>query len=108
MTGASKQVKIDFQDTLTRLTILGREAGVYLVLSMQSARAEYIPTIVRDSISLRVQLGRINSENARFLFPELSEIPIVPMGGKGSGIVSIAGDTSFSGVEPVLTPTIFD
>lgn len=108
MTGADKSVKTDFQDILTRLVVLGREAGVYLVLSMQSARAEYIPTIVRDSISLRVQLGRINAENSRFLFPELSEIPFVPLGGKGSGILSIAGDPSYAGIEPILTPTILD
>ena len=108
MTGASKQVKQDFQDTLTRLVVLGREAVIYLGLSMQSARAEYLPTIVRDSISLRVQLGRINSENTRFLFPELSEMPMVPIGGKGSGILSIAGDSRYAGIEPVLTPTILD
>lgn len=108
MTGANKQVKTDFQETLTRLIVLGREAGIYLVLSMQSARAEYLPTIVRDSISLRVQLGRINSENTRFLFPELNEMPMVPIGGKGSGIMSIAGDPRYAGIEPLLTPTILD
>lgn len=108
MTGADKAVKTAFQNILTRLVVLGREAGVYLVLSMQSARADYIPTVVRDSISLRVQLGRINAENSRFLFPELSEIPFVPLGGKGSGILSIAGDESFAGIEPLLTPSILD
>lgn len=108
MTGASKQVRQDFQDTLTRLIVLGREAGVYLILAMQSARAEYVPTIVRDSISLRVQLGRINSENARFLFPELSEMPVIPIGGKGTGILSVAGDPNHMGIEPLLTPTILD
>ena len=108
MTGSDKAVKTEFQNVLTRLVVLGREAGVYLVLSMQSARAEYIPTVVRDSISLRVQLGRINSENSRFLFPELSEMPFVPLGGKGSGILSIAGDPDYAGIEPLLTPTILD
>lgn len=108
MTGSDKAVKTAFQNILTRLVVLGREAGVYLVLSMQSARAEFIPTVVRDSISLRVQLGRINSENSRFLFPELSEMPFVPLGGKGSGILSIAGDPDYAGVEPLLTPTILD
>ncbi|MBM6763281.1 hypothetical protein [Ligilactobacillus agilis] len=108
LTGAPKKIKDDFQNLLVRLTVLGREAGVYLILSMQSARAEYIPTIVRDSISLRIQLGRINSENTRFLFPELSEMPMVPLGGKGSGIISIAGDERYAGIEPVLTPTVID
>lgn len=108
MTGANRNVEKDFQNTLTRLIVLGREAGIYLVLSMQSARAEYVPTIVRDSISLRVQLGRINSENTRFLFPELNDMPMVPIGGKGSGIMSIAGDPRYAGIEPILTPTILD
>lgn len=108
MTSADKAKKTSFQDLLTCLVVLGREAGIYLVLSMQSARAEYVPTIVRDSISLRVQLGRINSENSRFLFPELSEMPFVPIGGNGSGILSIAGDPDYAGIEPVLTPTILD
>ena len=108
VTSASKQIRQDLQEVLTRLVILGREAGIYLVLSMQAARAEYIPTIVRDSISLRMQLGRINVENTRFLFPELSEMPMIPIGGKGAGILSIAGDPEYAGIEPVLTPTVLD
>lgn len=86
--------------------VLGREAGIYLVLSLQSAKAEYINTMVRDSLSMRIQLGRINKENTRFLFPELTEIPMVPLGSKGTGIISIAGDEKFPGIEPVATPTL--
>ena len=33
---------------------------------------------------------------------------MVPLGGKGSGIISIAGDERYAGIEPVLTPTIID
>lgn len=108
MTNANKQIRDDFKNVLTRLILLGRESGVYLILAMQSARAEYLPTIVRDSISLRVQLGRINSENTRFLFPELTDMPMIPLGGKGTGIVSIAGDDRYAGIEPLATPTITD
>lgn len=108
MTNANKQIRDDFKNVLTRLILLGRESGVYLILAMQSARAEYLPTIVRDSISLRVQLGRINSENTRFLFPELTDMPMIPIGGKGTGIVSIAGDDRYAGIEPLATPTITD
>lgn len=108
MTNANKRISDDFKNVLTRLIILGRESGIYLVLAMQSARAEYLPTIVRDSISLRVQLGRINSENTRFLFPELTDMPMIPLGGKGTGIISIAGDDRYAGIEPLATPTIID
>lgn len=108
LTGANKQIKQDYLDTLTRLAVLGREAGLFLVMAMQSARAEYIPTLVRDSISLRIQLGRLNSENTKFLFPELSDMPMIPMGGNGSGIVSIAGNNVTAGIEPISMPTIID
>lgn len=100
--GATKNMRDDFQRTLTKLVLLGRESGTYIIASMQSARAEYIPTIVKDSISLRVQLGRLNSENTRFLFPELTDMPIVPLGGNGTGVISIGG----KGIQPIATPTI--
>lgn len=108
LTGANRQIKQDYLDTLTRLAVLGREAGLFLVMAMQSARAEYIPTLVRDSISLRIQLGRINSENTKFLFPELSDMPMIPLGGNGSGIVSIAGNNVTAGIEPISMPTIIE
>ncbi|WP_323058983.1 type IV secretory system conjugative DNA transfer family protein [Limosilactobacillus reuteri] len=108
LTNSTKKVVDDFKNVLTRLTVLGREAGIYLILAMQSARAEYLPTLVRDSLSLRIQLGRINSENTRFLFPELDEMPMIPLGGKGTGIISIAGDEHYAGIEPLATPTILD
>lgn len=108
LTRANRQIKQDYLDTLTRLAVLGREAGLFLVMAMQSAQAEYIPTLVRDSISLRIQLGRLNSENTKFLFPELTDMPMIPLGGNGSGIVSIAGNNVTAGIEPISMPTIID
>lgn len=106
VSGTAKQIKDDFINTLTRISVLGRESGVYLILSLQSAKADFIPTIVRSQMSLRIQLGRINNQNARFLFPELHDAPMIPLGGKGTGIISIAGDPRYSGIEPFAAPTI--
>lgn len=109
LTGANRQIKQDYLDTLTRLAILSREAGLFLVISAQQCRAEYIPSLVRDSISLRIHLGRLNSENARFLFPELKDMPMIPLGGNGSGIVSLVGNSEVTaGIEPISMPTIID
>lgn len=108
MAGATKSLRDEFQQALTEITLLGRESGVFLILSLQAARAEFIPTIVRDNVAVRLQLGRINSENTRFLFPELSEMPMIPVSGKGRGIISIAGDDRYAGIEPVATPTIIE
>ena len=109
LTGANRQIKQDYLDTLTRLAILSREAGLFLIISAQQCRAEYIPSLVRDSISLRIHLGRLNSENARFLFPELKDMPMIPLGGNGSGIVSLVGNSDVTaGIEPISMPTIVD
>lgn len=107
-TGANRQIRQDFLDTLTRLAVLGRESGLYLILSLQSARAEFVPDIIRQQLSLKVLLGRINKQTAQFLFPELMEAPAIPLGGKGTGIVSISGDPRFSGIQPIATPTILE
>uniref|UniRef100_UPI003D80E2E5 hypothetical protein n=2 Tax=Limosilactobacillus reuteri TaxID=1598 RepID=UPI003D80E2E5 len=107
-TGSNRQIKQDFLDTLTRLAVLGRESGIYLVLSLQSARTDFVSDIVRQQLSLKVLLGRINRQTAQFLFPELSEAPTIPVGKKGTGIVSISGDPRFSGIQPIATPTILE
>lgn len=106
MTGANKKVSQPLMDTLTRIAVLGRESGLYLILSLQSARAEFVPDIVRQQLSLKVLLGRINRQTAQFLFPELSSVPMIPLGGMGTGIATINGDPRFSGIEPIATPTI--
>lgn len=104
--GANRQIRQDFLDTLTRIAILGRESGIYLILSLQSARAEFVPDVIRQQLSLKILLGRINKQTAQFLFPEVTETPAIPFGGKGAGIISIAGDPRFSGIQPIGTPTI--
>lgn len=109
LTGANKQIKQDYLDTLTRLAVLGRESGLNLIMGLQQAKTDYISSLVRDSISLRIQLGRLNSENTRFLFPELKDMPMIPMGSNhGEGIVSIAGNNVVAGIEPIAMPTIID
>ena len=113
LVGANRQIKQDYLDTLTRLSVLGRESGLTLILGMQQARSEYLSTLVRDSISVRIHLGRLNSENTRFLFPELSNMPMIPFGGIGSGVISMISKRKNkneinAGIEPLSTPTIID
>ena len=109
LTGANRQIKQDYIDTLTRLAILGRESGLTILIGLQQARSDYISTLVRDSISLRIQLGRLNSDNTKFLFPELNDMPMIPMGSNhGDGIVSIAGNNVIAGIEPISMPTIVE
>lgn len=108
LTGAGRQIKQDYMDTLTRLAILSRESGLTIIMASQQFNSNVTPTIVRDSMSLRIHLGRLNSQNSRFLFPELSDLPMIPLGGNGSGIVSIVGNNVTAGIEPISMPTIID
>lgn len=108
LSNATKPVKEKFFGLLTRISTLGRESGIFLCISLQSAKAEYIPSIVRDQMSVRILLGRIDKTTIQYTFPEMTESLFIPLGGKGTGIISIQGDYNYSGIEPLATPTILE
>lgn len=103
--GASRQAKQDFFDHLTRLALLAREAGIILVLALQQARNDAIPTAVRAQMGIKILLGSLDRDNTQFLFPSLDAIPFLPVDGPGKGIISIAGSTKYKGILPIATPT---
>lgn len=104
--GASRQAKTDFFDHLTRLSLLAREAGIIIVLSLQQARNDAVPTLVRSQMAIKILLGPLDKDNSQFLFPNLGEVPFLPVSGRGTGIMSIANSRQFLGILPIATPTI--
>ena len=104
--GASRQSKQDFFDHLTRLSLLARESGIVLVLSLQQARNDALPTAVRAQMGIKILLGSLDKDNTQFLFPSLDTVPFLPEDGPGKGIISIAGSRKYKGVLPIATPTI--
>lgn len=103
--GLKKSFLDEFHALLTQIALLGREAGVFLTLSLQEARADLLPVPVRSQMGVRILLGRIDKNTAQFLFPELESGYPLPIGGKGTGIVSI-NDGEHFGIEPISMPTI--
>ncbi|MCT2899033.1 hypothetical protein EFM54_08590 [Lentilactobacillus buchneri] len=103
--GLKKQLLNDFQTLLTQLAMLGREAGIFLTLSLQEARHEFLSSLVRGQMGVRILLGRIDKSTCQFLFPEISDGFPIPIGGVGSGIISIQ-DGQHYGIEPIAMPTI--
>ncbi|MCT0042176.1 ATP-binding cassette domain-containing protein [Weissella confusa] len=103
--GLKKPLLDEFHALLTQISLLGREAGVFLTLSLQEARQSLLPTEVRSQMGVRILLGRIDKNSAQFLFPELDSSFPLPIGGRGTGIISI-NDGEHFGVEPVAMPTI--
>ncbi|EEJ43067.1 type IV secretory system conjugative DNA transfer family protein [Leuconostoc mesenteroides] len=104
--GLKKSLLNDFHSLLLQISLLGREAGIFLILSLQEARHDLLPVAVRSQMGVRILLGRIDKNSAQYLFPELhsSDFPL-PSGGKGTGIISI-NDGEHFGIEPVAMPTI--
>ncbi|MCK8638993.1 AAA family ATPase [Fructobacillus fructosus] len=104
--GLKKSLLNDFHSLLLQISLLGREAGVFLILSLQEARHDLLPVAVRSQMGVRILLGRIDKNSAQYLFPEmLSSDFSLPSGGKGSGIISI-NDGEHIGIEPISMPTI--
>lgn len=104
--GASRQSKQDFFDHLTRLSLLARESGIVLVLSLQQARNDALPTAVRAQMGIKILLGTLDKDNTQFLFPSLDSVPFLPVDGPGKGIISVAGSCNYKGILPIATPTV--
>ena len=106
--GADKKSKQAFFDHLTRLSLLARESGIVICLSLQQARATALPVEVRAQMGVKILLGPADKDNSMFLFPDLDKVPFLPVSGPGTGIVSIAGSRKYKGILPIATPTIIE
>lgn len=108
LSGKRSQVQ-ELMNQLQLIAFLGREAKVSLIVSTQNPRVSDsgLPTGVRDQFGLRILLGPIDSSRTQFLFPDLDKAIPLPMGGPGSGIVSI-NDGNHWGIEPISMPTVID
>lgn len=57
---------------LKRIVLLGRGAGVFVVIAMQQGRAEVLSTDIRDQLSVKVSLGSLSSIAYRMLFGDIA------------------------------------
>lgn len=99
----SKPLVNEFWAHLSRICLLGREANINLIVSLQKPLNTYIDTALREQFSLKMTLGPSTLSTLKLLFDDLDSMPFVPnLNEKGIGIVSIGG----SNIQPVATPTI--
>lgn len=99
----SKPLVNEFWAHLSRICLLGREANINLIVSLQKPLNTYIDTALREQFSLKMTLGPSTLSTLKLLFDDLDSMPFVPnLNQKGVGIVSIGG----SNIQPVETPTI--
>lgn len=101
----SKPLVNEFWAHLSRICLLGREANINLIVSLQKPLNTYIDTALREQFSLKITLGPSTLSTLKLLFDDLDSMPFVPnLNEKGVGIVSIGG----SNIQPVETPTIIN
>lgn len=101
----SKPLVNEFWAHLSRICLLGREANINLIVSLQKPLNTYIDTALREQFSLKMTLGPSTLSTLNLLFDDLDSMPFVPnLNKKGVGIVSIGG----SNVQPVETPTLIE
>ncbi|WOI91923.1 FtsK/SpoIIIE domain-containing protein [Streptococcus intermedius] len=107
----SKEVIAEVMDGIKQIILLGRQAGVFILISAQQMRSETLNTDLRDNLGLRIALGANSSEGYRMVFGSAIPDKLKPVEEKGAGYLYMQG----SGKEiaqywesPYLNPTKFD
>lgn len=88
---------------LKEISVMGRELGFYLIMSTVSPSADYLPTVLRNQLTLRITMGVPSPEIEKMVFPD-NEKRLRPLSShlKGWGFVK-NGD---SAVSPFFAPEV--
>lgn len=87
----SKDIVNEVMDSLKQLILLGRAAGVFILVAAQQMNANTINTDLRDNLGLRIALGSNSSEGYRMVFGSNTpdNIPLIET--KGAGLLYMQG-----------------
>ena len=107
----SKEVIVEVMDGIKQIILLGRQAGVFILISAQQMRAETLNTDLRDNLGLRIALGANSSEGYRMVFGSATPDELKPIEVKGAGYLYMQGsgkETAQYWESPYLDTTQFD
>lgn len=92
----SKDVVNEVMAYLKQIILLGRQAGVFVLIAAQQMRAETLNTDLRDNLGLRIALGANSSEGYRMTFGSATPTPeaFQPIEVKGAGYLYMQGSGS--------------
>lgn len=82
-----KKVQDELKQKMSALLMLGRGAGVFVIMALQRADANYITG--RDNFGNALGLGRLSAESVRMLFP--NDAAIIQPKGRGHGYLRTDG-----------------
>ncbi len=107
----SKEVIVEVMDGIKQIILLGRQAGVFVLISAQQMRAETLNTDLRDNLGLKIALGANSSEGYRMVFGSATPDKLKPIEVKGAGYLYMQGsgkETAQYWESPYLDTTQFD
>ena len=107
----SKEIITEVMDGIKQIILLGRQAGVFILISAQQMRAETLNTDLRDNLGLRIALGANSSEGYRMVFGSATPKNLKPIEVKGAGYLYMQGsgkETAQYWESPYLDTTQFD
>lgn len=87
----SKETIVEVMDGIKQIILLGRQSGVFILISAQQMRSETLNTDLRDNLGLRIALGANSSEGYHMVFGSATPDKIKPIDVKGAGYLYIQG-----------------
>ncbi|HFV3684804.1 TPA: FtsK/SpoIIIE domain-containing protein [Streptococcus pneumoniae] len=88
----SKEIITDVMDGIKQIILLGRQAGVFILVSAQQVNASAtLSTELRDNLGLRISLGANSSEGYRMVFGSATPKNLKPIEVKGAGYLYMQG-----------------
>ncbi len=87
----SKAVVSEVMDGIKQIILLGRQAGIFILIAAQQMRSETLSTDLRDNLGLRISLGSNSQEGLRMVFGNATPEKIPPIEVKGSGLLYMQG-----------------
>ncbi|HFI0446502.1 TPA: FtsK/SpoIIIE domain-containing protein [Streptococcus suis] len=107
----SKEIINEVMDGIKQIILLGRQAGVFILIAAQQVNADTLNTDLRDNLCLRIALGSNSSEGYRMVFGSATPPVKQPIEAKGAGYLYMQGSGKESAEyweSPYLNPKEFD
>lgn len=105
MVNKEQQKRLD--EIMKQIALLGRQLKFHLLLGMQQANANNVPTEIREQMGLRVLLGNSTEAARKFLFPD-DDIQVESENKLGQGILSINGSVAEKFQAPLIKVNLIE
>ena len=87
----SRETIAEVMDGIKQIILLGRQSGIFILVSAQQMRAETLNTDLRDNLGLRIALGANSNEGYRMVFGSATPDHLKPIEVKGGGYLYMQG-----------------